>query len=62
MPEERQMTFSKFLDIIDSHPRTSPAGVFYIQKQNSNMTDEFKELMDDVDQEIAWASEALSKI
>ena len=37
------------------------AGVFYIQKQNSNLTDEFPELLDGVPADIPWMSEALNK-
>ena len=47
-----------------SEPTVPPEarGVFYVQKQNSNMTDEFKVLLEDVDDNIPWASEALSKL
>ena len=56
MPEERRMTISKFLDILDNP--SSANGVFYIQKQNSNLTDEFSVLLKDVDAEITWGTEA----
>jgi len=59
MPEERTMNMEEFLDIIDD-PETA-SGVFYIQKQNGNLTEEFVELMGDVDEEIGWASEAFNK-
>jgi len=59
MPEERSMNMEEFLDIIED-PETAN-GVFYIQKQNSNLTEEFVELMVDVDEEISWASEAFNK-
>ena len=59
MPEERTMKMEEFLDIIEN-PDTKN-GVFYIQKQNGNLTEEFAELMEDVDQEIVWASEAFNK-
>ena len=59
MPEERSMKMEEFLDIIED-PETAN-GVFYIQKQNSNLTEEFAELMVDVDEEIRWASEAFNK-
>ena len=63
MPEERMTTFGDFLDIISTADISSkPPGVFYVQKQNSNMTDEFKELLEDVEEEILWASQALSTI
>lgn len=56
MPEERRMTFSQFLDIIEC--KTLSNGVFYVQKQNSNMTLQFKELLSEVEDEIQWATEA----
>ena len=59
MPEERSMEMEEFLDIIEEPE--SANGVFYIQKQNSNLTEEFEELMVDVDKEISWASEAFNK-
>ena len=59
MPEDRRMTMTKFIDIIND-PR-SANGVFYIQKQNSNLTEEFGEVIDDVEREIPWASQAFGK-
>ncbi|XP_028579498.2 bifunctional peptidase and (3S)-lysyl hydroxylase JMJD7 isoform X3 [Podarcis muralis] len=59
MPEERHMPFSAFLDIVEKKV-TSP-GVFYVQKQCSNLTEEFPELMGDVEPEIPWMSEAVGK-
>ncbi len=43
MPLERSMKFSQFLDIMESPAREK--GIFYIQKQNSNLTEEFPELL-----------------
>ncbi len=40
---------------------SSAAGVFYVQKQNSNFTDEFCALMADADEHIDWATEAFGK-
>ena len=59
MPEERNIKMSRFLDIIESP--ASASGVFYIQKQNSNLTEEFEEIIEDVEGEIPWASEAFGK-
>lgn len=56
MPEERLMTFNTFLDIMEK--KTDSQGVFYVQKQNSNLTDEFEELSHDVEPHIAWATKA----
>ena len=57
MPEERRMTFNQFLDFIEDpfHGK----GVFYVQKQNSNLTEEFGKLLEDVEGNVPWASEAL---
>ena len=58
MPEERQMTMEEFVQHIEN---PSPDQVYYIQKQNSNLTDEFRNIIEDVDDEIHWASEAFGK-
>ncbi|KAM9466088.1 bifunctional peptidase and (3S)-lysyl hydroxylase JMJD7 isoform 1-T1 [Clarias gariepinus] len=60
MPEERQMTFSAVLDIIEG--REKHGGVFYVQKQCSNLTEELPELTGDVQVHIPWMSEALGKM
>ncbi|XP_077320663.1 bifunctional peptidase and (3S)-lysyl hydroxylase JMJD7 isoform X1 [Lithobates pipiens] len=59
MPEERSMKLADFLDIIEK--KTSRPGVYYIQKQCSNLTEEFPELIGDVENHIPWMSEALGK-
>ena len=57
IPEERKLPFSEFLDILKGH-RDQSKGIFYIQKQNSNFTEEFESLMSDADEHVAWATEA----
>lgn len=59
LPEQRIMKMSQFLDILDNP--SSYNGVFYIQKQNSNLTDEFLSIMKDVEPEVTWGSDAFSK-
>lgn len=59
MPHEEQMTLAEFLDILND--KTEKKGIFYIQKQNSNLTEEFSELLPDVDSHIDWASDAFGK-
>ena len=59
MPEERDMQFSKFLDILEG--KIQDRGIFYVQKQNSNLTDEFQELCFEAASEISWATEAFGK-
>ncbi|XP_038078293.1 bifunctional peptidase and (3S)-lysyl hydroxylase Jmjd7-like [Patiria miniata] len=66
MPEERLMPFRSFLDIVEgksplSQQAGSRSGVFYVQKQNSNLLSEFRDIIDDVETELPWASEALGK-
>ena len=63
MPEERTMTFGSFLDIMESVKNKTHEnnGVFYVQKQNSNLTTEFSELMEDVKPDIPWATEAFGE-
>lgn len=57
MPEERRMTFSSLLDVIEGKVKSN--GVFYVQKQCSNLTEELPELTEDVESHIPWMSEAL---
>ena len=45
LPEERLMPFHRFLNIWNKKEKSN--GVFYIQKQNSNFTDEFSQLIAD---------------
>ncbi|XP_067847318.1 bifunctional peptidase and (3S)-lysyl hydroxylase JMJD7 isoform X2 [Heptranchias perlo] len=59
MPEERRMLFEDFLDVIER--KRAACGVFYVQKQCSNLTQEFPQLLQDVDSHIPWMSEALGK-
>ncbi|XP_053553801.1 bifunctional peptidase and (3S)-lysyl hydroxylase JMJD7 [Bombina bombina] len=59
MPEERNMLFADVLDIVEK--KKKPPGVYYIQKQCSNLTEEFQELIGDVESHIHWMSEALGK-
>lgn len=60
MPEERQMTISQFLDIMEG--KVEANGIFYIQKQNSSLTLEFEELVGDIEKHIPWATEAFGKM
>ena len=59
MPEERLMMFSEFLEIIEK--KVSKKGVFYVQKQDSNFTEEFSEIIQDASEDIPWATEAFGK-
>ena len=62
MPEERLMNFSSFLDVLQKNSSSADAhqgGVFYVQKQNSNLLSEFSDIIDDVETDLPWASEAL---
>ncbi|XP_069773277.1 bifunctional peptidase and (3S)-lysyl hydroxylase JMJD7 [Narcine bancroftii] len=59
MPEERQMLFGEFLDVVE-RKRAAP-GVFYVQKQCSNLTEEFPQLLKDVESHIPWMTKALGK-
>lgn len=58
MPDERTMTMSKFLDTLE----TFEENVYYVQRQNSNFTEDFPELQDDIESEIPWASKAFARI
>lgn len=60
MPEERRMSFNSVLDIIEGKVQAS--GVFYVQKQCSNLLAELPELTDDLQPHVSWMSDALGKI
>ena len=58
MPEECQMSMKTFLDVLDDKGNY----VHYIQQQNSNLTEEFPELIDDLDCNLlSFAKEAFNK-
>ncbi|KAL8624051.1 hypothetical protein ACOMHN_019474 [Nucella lapillus] len=59
MPEERAMRVRHFLDVLES-PETAE-GVFYVQKQNSSLTEEFRTVMGDVETEPPWGTEVFGK-
>nr|XP_043873976.1 bifunctional peptidase and (3S)-lysyl hydroxylase JMJD7 isoform X2 [Solea senegalensis] len=59
MPEERQMSLSSVLDIIEGKVQRS--GVFYVQKQCSNLLDQLSQLSDDMETHVSWMTSALGK-
>ncbi|CAL8273899.1 unnamed protein product [Merluccius merluccius] len=59
MPEERSMTFSSLLDVIEG--KVDKQGVYYVQKQCSNLTEELPELMADIEEDIPWMNQALGR-
>lgn len=59
LPEEQIMTFAHFLDQLDD--KNSP-NVLYLQKQNSNLSEDFPELMTDIDiNTLNFATESFNK-
>ncbi|XP_063542452.1 uncharacterized protein LOC134751046 [Cydia strobilella] len=58
MPFEAEMTMTEFLDCLEQKRENY---IPYIQKQNSNLTEDFKELLSDIQSEIPFASEAFNK-
>ena len=54
LPEEKIVPMEEFLNLLENPVEHR---VPYIQKQNSNLTDEFPELLEDSGTEIKWASE-----
>ena len=61
MPEEREMTMAQFLDILHGDQKDKANGVFYIQKQNSNLMDEFSSIIKDISP-CEWAETAFGEI
>lgn len=63
MPEERRMTMSEVLDIIQGKAqKPKGAGVYYVQKQCSNLLQELPELTSDLETHVSWMSTALGKL
>lgn len=58
MPCEEEMTMSEFLDTLENKRSNF---ITYIQKQNSNLTEDFSELLVDVNREIPFATKAFNK-
>lgn len=52
------MSMSEFLIMLDQKLNNV---IPYIQRQNSNLTQDFPEIIDDVGEDIKWASEAFNK-
>ncbi|XP_018015485.1 bifunctional peptidase and (3S)-lysyl hydroxylase Jmjd7 [Hyalella azteca] len=64
LPQERVVPFAAFLDVME-RPQTQH-GVWYVQKQNSNLTEEFSGLLGDLEassggREASWFSETLGR-
>ena len=58
MPHEENMKFKDFIDIIENPSQHK--GIHYIQRQNSNLSEEMNELIEDIS-ELQWAREAFGK-
>lgn len=59
MPEEKKMTMKQFIDHLDD---PNEKHVYYIQKQNSNLIEDFYELHNDIDEStLLFASEVFNK-
>lgn len=54
LPEEKVMPMEQFLQSLENPVANR---IHYIQRQNSNLTEEFPELIADSASEIQWASE-----
>ncbi|GBL91835.1 JmjC domain-containing protein 7 [Araneus ventricosus] len=59
IPEERTMLFDKFLD--EFH-MPDLCQVYYLQKQNNNLIEEFSPLVRDVVSHVPWATEAFGSL
>ncbi|CAG4939582.1 unnamed protein product [Colias eurytheme] len=58
MPLEIETSMSEFLNMLEAKRENY---IPYIQKQNSNLTEDFKELLPDVESHVQFASEAFNK-
>ena len=60
MPHEKKMTIKELISVLQDKDPDNAVPPHYVQKQNSNLTDEFGKLFDDIS-ELDWASEAFGK-
>lgn len=58
MPHDEPMPMSQLFGILEG--KISYPGVCYLQRQNSNFTEDFSEMFVDTEREIAWASKAFN--
>ncbi|KAK4879601.1 hypothetical protein RN001_007747 [Aquatica leii] len=58
MPEERTMKMKEFLQNM-LNPKEN--FICYIQRQNSNLTEDFEELIGDIEIELTWANDIFTK-
>ncbi|KAL4716497.1 hypothetical protein ACJJTC_015925 [Scirpophaga incertulas] len=58
MPYETDMKMNEFLDILEQKRSNM---IPYIQRQNSNLIEDFCELLPEIEQEVSFASEAFNK-
>lgn len=59
LPAERQVTMSEFLELSKQGQSDQ---VYYLQHQNSSLTEEAGPLLKDVGRRIAWAQEAFGAL
>lgn len=59
LPEERLMTFNQFLDGLEQKDKNQ---IYYIQRQNSNLIEDFPDLLNDIDlTTLHFAKQAFNK-
>ena len=56
LPEERKVKFSFFADVIEGKTQPDDGGVFYLQRQNSCLTEDYPKLAKDVPSHIEFAT------
>lgn len=59
MPHEEHMPFNSFIDLIEG--KTVSENANYISLQNGSLSMEYGAIQEDVDEDIAWCSDALGK-
>jgi len=56
LPEDRKMRFGEFLDFITGKYKPEDGGVYYLQKQNSCLTQDYPKLAVDMPSEVSFGS------
>jgi len=56
LPEERKIKFSFFADVIEGKTKPEDEGVYYLQRQNSCLTEDYPKLAKDVPNHVEFAT------
>ncbi|XP_071449889.1 bifunctional peptidase and (3S)-lysyl hydroxylase Jmjd7 [Hetaerina americana] len=61
MPEERKMAVKDFLSVLEE-PESLPGTILYVQSQNGNLSEDWVDLVKDIESDLPWATEAFGEL